>query len=175
MWKQKSEHTEKQCKTNIMLVDHLNCSHIWVMLPKETLWDFKVLLSLAGISPCPRHFPGIDLEPSEWRREKESWITTESKADGLIRAQQQLGSKLPLGGRTSGQEVPKRKPLDYPEALWSLKVREAHPRGTFYCSVLFYSSGDLLGISAVFFMQVVGLNFLRKLKQADHLEFDNFL
>lgn len=115
----------------------VNCSHIWVMLPKETLWDFKVLLSLAGISPCPCHFPSIDLEPSEWRREKESWITTESKADGLIRAQQQLGSKLPLGGRTSGQEVPKRKPLAYPEASWSLKVREHIPEEHFIAQCSF--------------------------------------
>ncbi len=120
--------------TNISWPFKANCSHIWMMYQRRHCGISQYFYRLQALGPC--HFPSIDLEPREWWREKESWITTESKADVSSGHSNSSGQSC-LWGRTSGQEVPKRKPLAYPEASWSLKVREAHPRRTFYCSVLF--------------------------------------
>lgn len=49
---------------NVSLLFSVGHSHVFVMLAKTTLqmkqWAFKVLISLPGISLCPRYFPTID-------------------------------------------------------------------------------------------------------------------
>ncbi len=123
----------------------------------------------------PTPFPSIDLEPSEWRRERK-------RAGSPQRAKQMVssghsnssGQSCLWGGRTSGQEVPKRKHLAYPEASWSLKVGSTSQRNILLLSALLKLWRFIGDLSCVFYSRMWS-EFLRKLKQADNLEFVSFL